>query len=68
MIFNMNGVNSAPELDSCPALLPQVAGTSSTTAVECSILVLLLLTHLALCSNDCRQSAEKCTVDTSVAP
>ena len=25
------------------------------------------LTHLALCFHDCRQSAEKCTIDASVA-
>ena len=57
--FLHEGVDSAPELDSRPALLPPVAGTSSTTAVACSILVLLVLTHLALCSHDCRQSGEK---------
>ena len=61
-------VDSAPELDSRLALLPQVAGTSSTTAVACSILVLMVLTHLALFSNDWRQCAEKRTVDDSVAP
>ena len=67
MIFLHEGVDSAPELDSSPALLPKVAGTLSTTAVACSTLVLLVLTHLALCSHDCRQSAEKCTIDASVA-
>ena len=65
--FLLEGVDSAPELDSRPALLPKVAGTSSTTAVACSMLVLLVLTLLALCSHDCRQSAEKCTVDFCVA-
>ena len=29
--------------------------------------VFLVLAHLALCSHDCRQSAEKCKVDASVA-
>ena len=65
--FLLEWVDSAPELDSRPALLPLVAGTSSTTAVACSILVLLVLTHRALCSHDCWQSAEKCTVDALVA-
>ena len=48
-------------------LFSPVAGTSSTTAVACSILVLLVLTHLARCSHHCPQSSEKCTVDASVA-
>ena len=52
--FPLEGVDSAPELDSRPA------GTSSTTAVACSLLVLLVLTHFALCSHDCRQSAVRC--------
>ena len=47
--FLHEGVDSAPELD------PRPAGTSSTTAVACSLLVLLVLMHLALCSHDCRQ-------------
>ena len=50
VIFLRDWVDSAPEVDSRPALLPQVARTSSTTAVACSILVLLVFTHLALCS------------------
>ena len=37
--FPDEGVDSAPELDSRPALL---AGTSSTTAMVCSLLVLLV--------------------------
>ena len=37
--FPRDGVDSAPELDSRPALL---AGTSSTTAVACSLMVLLV--------------------------
>ena len=52
--FLHEGVGSAPELNSRPAR------TSSTTAVACSLLVLLVLTHLALCSHDCRQSADRC--------
>ena len=64
--FLREGADSAPELDSRPALLP-VAGTLLTTVVACSILVLLVLTHLVLCSHDCRHFSEKCTVDASVA-
>ena len=37
--FLLEGFDSAPEHDSRPALL---AGTSSTTAVACSLLVLLV--------------------------
>ena len=36
-------------------LFSSVVGTVSTTVVACSILVLLVLTHLALCSHDCRR-------------
>ena len=43
-------VDSAPEVDSRPALLSSQPRTSSTSAVACFLLVLLVLTHLALCS------------------
>ena len=59
--FLHEGVDSAPELDSRPALLlsgRHIADNGSAW----SILVLLVLTHLALCSHDCRQFSEKCTV------
>ena len=48
-------------------LFSSVAGTLSTTAVACSILVLLVWTHFALCSHDCWLFSRKYTVDASVA-
>ena len=48
--FLREWVDSAPEVDSRPALHSSWPRTSSTTAVACFIRVLLVLTHLALCS------------------
>ena len=48
--FLREWVDSALEVDSRPALLSSWPRTSSTTAVACFLLVLLVMTHLALCS------------------
>ena len=61
MILYEKWAHSAPEVDSRAALL---AGTSSATAVACSILVFAGLTHLAQCSHDCGQSAESARAET----
>ena len=62
-----------PEVDSRPALFSRcLACSSSTTAVACAVLVLLVVMHRALCCDDCPgafpQNGEVCTVDASVFP
>ena len=66
-IFHMQGFSRI--LSSVHVLLFSLKWprTSSTTAVACSILVFVVLAHLALSSHDCPQSAEKCTVSALVA-
>ena len=62
-----------PEVDSRPALFSRCLACSSlTTAVACAALVVLVVMHRALCSDDCLgafpQKEEVCTVDASVLP